>query len=185
MKTLFLCLVTIFLAGCIGGNNNSAGLPPELLVDQNPPSEIPVEENTNIPNLPDEILPEENSEPTENENTNPEPKPRPKPQVNPNQNSANETVEARDCEALSKELTKSFKDINFCEEDTDCRVVAGSCPFGCYVFHNFRLDFEEYQQELTTYQEHCGKCAYRCTAPPTDIKCIHGQCVDSSFDEDK
>jgi hypothetical protein len=90
---------------------------------------------------------------------------------------------AANCEALTQDLETSFADMNFCDSNDDCAVAVGSCPFGCYLFHNNKINFADYQTTLTAYQENCNPCTYRCAAAPraNDRRCIEGRCVDTRY----
>ncbi len=171
MKYLFLVPLSILMVAC-GGDTNGPALPPELqgtidasglpplLVD--PLSEFPLE--TTSPVAKSETAAEKDLIVTS---------------VAAVQNSN------VSCEAITQDLETSFADINFCETNDDCAVVEGSCPFGCFIFHNTGIDFSDYQPALTTYQDNCNPCEYKCGSAPrvNDRRCVEGRCIDARYIE--
>jgi hypothetical protein len=169
MKHLILAATAILIVGCGGGSTPSA-LPAELLgnvdnsglppVSADPLAEFPLE------TTPLEVVVDE---PVEVDTT--------EPVVAVAQNVS--------CEAITQDLETSFADMNFCETNDDCAVAVGSCPFGCFLFHNADIDFADYQPTLTAYQESCNPCEYQCASAPraTDRRCVEGRCVDSRYSE--
>lgn len=94
-----------------------------------------------------------------------------------------EPIAETNCEVLTQDLETSFADMNFCNTNDDCAVATGSCPFGCYLFHNRKIDFADYQPALTAYQENCDPCVYKCAAAPqvNNRRCVEGRCVDTRY----
>jgi len=172
MMRLTVLLLAAFLLTACGGQSQPA-LPPELQgtsplnnlppVLADPLAEFPLETESL------ETPPEETAETTP-ETTTPD---------------ATTPVVAGNCEAITLDLETSFADMNFCETNDDCSVAIGSCPFGCYLFHNSKIDFADYQPTLAAYQESCNPCEYKCAAAPrvTDRRCIEGRCVDTRYQE--
>lgn len=171
MKYLFLVALSILIIGC-GGNSNAPALPPELqgtidnsglpplLVD--PLSEFPLE--TTSPTTEVEAAIETDLPTT------------------PEVAVVNSNIS---CEAITQDLETSFADMNFCETNDDCAVAEGSCPFGCFLFHNADIDFADYQPTLTAYQENCNPCEYQCASAPrvSDRRCVEGRCTDTRYAE--
>lgn len=168
MKQFLVIGLVLFLTACGGGNKQV--LPPELqggpLVTENqgndPLSNLPFDPSVAPPEseaMPTEVLEEAGEEPTT------------KPLI------------AGNCAALTEDLETSFADINFCETNDDCAVAQGRCPFGCYLFHNSKIDFADYQEALTAYEEGCNPCDYQCAEAPkaSDRKCVEGRCVDTRY----
>ena len=143
MKYCILTLSAVLLVAC-GGTENRQVLPPELQgnplgntlppVSTDPLSEFPLETTESVTEVESETV--ESAETVE--------------VAEPN------VTVAANCEALTQDLETSFADMNFCDTNEDCAVAAGSCPFGCYLFHNAEIDFADYQPALTAYQESCN-----------------------------
>lgn len=170
MKHLLVVFGALFLTGCLGGDSGQV-LPPEL---NNPL-------NTDLPPVSGDPL--AGFPPIETPLTTPSTQtttPEGTPKSTENQNAAT----AANCEALIVDLENSFTDMNFCNTDAECAVAEGSCPFGCYLFHNTKLDFSDYQESLDTYRESCDPCEYKCATKPrqNDRRCKEGRCVDTRYD---
>ena len=172
MKYLFALLLAIVLTGCLGGGSNAPALPPEL--QSNPLN------TTGLPPVGADPLagfPPVNDVLTDTE-TLPETEPIDEAVVVETE----QTTQAN-CEAIVADLETSFSDMNFCTEDADCAVAEGSCPFGCFLFHNAKIDFTDYQPTLDTYRESCTPCEYKCGTKPrvSDRRCLEGRCTDVRF----
>ena len=170
MKYLCALLLVTILVGC--GNSSAPALPPELQgtidnsglppVSADPLAEFPLETtplDTEVEVVIEADLPETPAVVVANPNVS--------------------------CEAITQDLETSFADINFCETNDDCAVAEGSCPFGCFIFHNAALDFADYQPTLTAYQESCNPCEYQCASAPRekDRRCVEGRCTDARYAE--
>lgn len=89
-----------------------------------------------------------------------------------------------DCDKLEKEIKDLLKEVNYCEEDSDCVAEWGYyCPFGCYKFYNRNADLSKIDKKVKIYNENCIRCEYLCQQPPKleEIKCIEKMCVDIRF----
>lgn len=106
-------------------------------------------------------------------------------QAEENSNTPVSSAVAQNCEALTNDLETSFADMNFCNTNDDCQVARGSCPFGCYLFHNAAIDFADYQPALEAYQTSCNPCEYQCAEAPraADRRCVEGRCIDARFQD--
>jgi hypothetical protein len=173
MKYLLFATLSVFIVGC-GGNETPNVLPPELLgnvsnaglppISADPLAEFPIEALTPVTDTETAVEIETETEPT------------------PPVLVANANVS---CEAITQDLETSFADMNFCDTNDDCAVAQGSCPFGCFLFHNVDIDFADYQPTLTAYQENCNPCEYQCASSPrpNDRRCVEGRCVDTRYSD--
>ena len=174
MKYFVALLLAGALTGCLGGSTAPGGaLPPELQGGGSQPSSTgtvdPVDPLAGFPPLPADV--DSAPEPATNEepiSLTPETSP----------------ASATNCEAVVADLERSIVDMNFCSTDSDCAVGEGSCPFGCYLFHNKSIDFADYQATLKDYRDNCNPCEYKCASSPraTDRRCREGRCVDARFE---
>lgn len=171
MKHLAALVLALCLTGCLGGGGGGA-LPPELQ------GGTPVGE-TSIPIAGDPLAEFPPISPTDPP-SNPTPAPEPVDIIS----EPLLTHSNVDCEAVTADLETSFVDMNFCTTDSDCAVAVGSCPFGCYLFHNAAIEFDDYQPALTAYQENCDPCEYQCASAPraADRRCREGRCVDARYE---
>lgn len=170
MKHFLAIGLVLFLTAC-GGDNRQV-LPPELQggplsttpVTADPLSNLPFDPVAEVP-ITEEISEESSVAEAET----------PKPETT--------RLVAGNCEALTSDLETSFADMNFCETNDDCQVAEGSCPFGCYLFHNAKIDFADYKDALTAYQEGCNPCEYQCADAPkaSERRCVEGRCVDTRY----
>ena len=172
MKYFLSLALAVFLTGCLGGGDKAPALPPELQSNPLNTTGLPPVAVDPLSGLPPIIekpaettLPE--TDPVEEVETTPEPT----------------STTGANCEAIVSDLETSFSDMNFCSTDADCAVAEGSCPFGCYLFHNAKIDFADYQPTLDTYRESCTPCTYKCGTKPrvSDRRCKEGRCTDVRF----
>lgn len=173
MKYFLVIGLVLFLSAC-GSDDNRQVLPPEL--QGGPLTSTPVDTDTSS-NLPFNPLVESPAtEKISEETSTAETK-------NEKSSTASTSLMADNCEALISDLETSFADMNFCETNDDCQVAEGSCPFGCYLFHNAKIDFADYKDALTAYQEGCNPCEYQCAEAPkaSERRCVEGRCVDTRY----
>lgn len=178
MKKILLASLVLVLTACGGGSQQV--LPPELQGNGGLPGETPINQNNGLPfdssvqsPVSEEVAEEETEVASETV-----------AEITAETNSAPPRI-ASNCDAITADLETSFADMNFCETNNDCAVAEGSCPFGCYLFHNARIDFEDYQEDLKAYQDGCNPCEYQCSEAPraADRRCVEGRCVDIRFQE--
>lgn len=173
MKYFLALLGALVLTGCLGGSGaNGGALPPELQGGGQTPATgtvDPTDPLAEFPPLPTDTTPQpapvEVDQPI---SLTPDPS----------------TSGAVNCEAVVADLERSIVDMNFCSTDSDCAVGEGSCPFGCYLFHNKVIDFSDYEPALKNYRDNCSPCEYKCASSPraTDRRCREGRCVDARFE---
>lgn len=173
MKKYVLVIGSVlFLAAC--GSDKRQVLPPELQGGPLTNTSVDTQRSSNLPFDPlvkpaaaEEIAEEPPREETKKNVSSPKAAP----------------LMAGNCEAITSDLETSFADINFCETNDDCQVAEGSCPFGCYLFHNAKIDFADYKDALTAYQEGCNPCEYKCAAAPkaSERRCVEGRCIDTRY----
>jgi len=175
MKIFLFSLIfgtSVLLGGCLGGGDKAPVLPPELQEG------LPGSEGA-LPPVSDPLAGLPLIEPIKSESptkVDTQPQTALPPEVAP--------TAALNCEAITQDLETSFVDMNFCDSDSDCAVASGSCPFGCYLFHNVAIDFADYQPTLTAYQNNCDPCEYKCASAPraSDRRCRSGRCVDARYE---
>ena len=82
------------------------------------------------------------------------------------------------CEAIAAEYTALVSE-NTCDEDTDCRLLAGHCGVGLGgCFHVTSGPTQEDLNALETrwLDAECVAGVCDCAPPPTDVACIDGSC---------
>lgn len=67
-------------------------------------------------------------------------------------------------------------EFNFCEMDSDCKVVYGMCPLGCFfiVNKNKEEEIEKIKAELSKKCE--GTCVFNCDQGPSTLRCVNKVC---------
>jgi hypothetical protein len=81
------------------------------------------------------------------------------------------------CEA-KQELRSYVAERQRCAAATDCSIVMGSCPFGCYipVAKASASELTAKLSALGSRLDQAGhRCVYRCMAPPA-AACVEGRC---------
>jgi len=65
-----------------------------------------------------------------------------------------------------------------CGAASDCAIVSGACPFGCYI-PAAKSSAEQVKAKLSELGERLEKagarCVYRCMSPPAPA-CVAGRC---------
>jgi hypothetical protein len=87
------------------------------------------------------------------------------------------------CGALSEDKVKARFDAyvagaNSCERESDCTVVFGACPLGCFVAvrADRKADVEAKARDLLEEYRRGGKgCVYKC-AQPGPVSCVERTC---------
>lgn len=182
MKYFFALVLVLVLTGCFSSEPKQV-LPPELQGVDNPLLTTPPETKDPLAEFP----PIEKTEPPTGEATvvpdTTETQTPEKEEILPAPVATNNAAKS-DCQAIVADLESSFADINFCSSDADCTFAEGSCPFGCYLFHNKKLNFADYQPTLDEYKANCTPCAYKCASAPrqSNLRCREGRCVDVRYD---
>ena len=84
--------------------------------------------------------------------------------------------------AAKKELVAFLASREDCASATDCTIVPGSCPFGCFV-PAANAAAGEVTAKLAALGERLDKlgnrCVYRCMAPPAP-RCVEHRCTAGS-----
>ena len=83
------------------------------------------------------------------------------------------------CEFWYKRIEKVFDKANFCEGDTDCKVITLGgvyVEFGCYKFVNVATDENELLREVIEYSKKCARAINEC-APSPEVSCISNKCI--------
>jgi hypothetical protein len=86
-----------------------------------------------------------------------------------------------DCEALYNEIENDFIKANFCEQDSDCKVIelgGVHIKFGCFKFINKATDEAELYKKMQNYYIQCNREIDDCAPSPKPV-CINKKCVAS------
>lgn len=77
------------------------------------------------------------------------------------------------CSSPSAEeaMRQALADANFCEEESDCALLTGVCPFDCWVMVN-ESQSGAIAAQLAAYET---DCTYSCMPAP-DYECRAGKC---------
>ncbi len=91
------------------------------------------------------------------------------------------TATQAECAQLHDEIENDFKKANFCETDSDCKVVrlgGWYIDFGCYKFVNSVTNEEELLDKIHRYKDElrCSAKIDDCASSGTPV-CINRKCV--------
>ncbi len=75
-------------------------------------------------------------------------------------------------DARAKEIQNEINNANYCESDSDCRLVGDKCPFGCFIYVNKR-EMQRIKAMVDSYQ---STCMYACIQCVENAKCINNKC---------
>ena len=79
-------------------------------------------------------------------------------------------------------IDKEIKSANYCEVDSDCKVLGlgGSyIEFGCYHFINKNVDEESLINKIDKYSNKCTRIIDDCMPAPKPI-CINNKCTSNN-----
>lgn len=68
-------------------------------------------------------------------------------------------------------IEREIERANYCEVDSDCAMVPGECPFGCYITVN-KNHITEIQEKVNTFD---SNCVYGCLLCH-NVTCQQGKC---------
>lgn len=75
-------------------------------------------------------------------------------------------------ELPEKVVERRIEQANYCSVTSDCVVLPGKCPFGCYVLAN-RSEAPGIKRLM---ESHISSCVYSC-APQPEYTCRESRCV--------
>jgi hypothetical protein len=83
---------------------------------------------------------------------------------------------------LITEIKNLIKDMNYCEQDSDCgflrEKISLGCPFGCFNLVNKNADASQIISLGTKYfEQNNPTCLYSCTLEPEEIRCLNNKCI--------
>lgn len=76
-----------------------------------------------------------------------------------------------------EQIELAIDEANYCENDADCVVVTGQCPFGCYVLTN-EAEADRIDTMMSSYE---SDCVYSCL-PVQPVSCKENKCVMDEYD---
>jgi hypothetical protein len=83
------------------------------------------------------------------------------------------------CERLSDAALARMEHLAApCETADDCIVVDSVCPFGCFQVVSARAKLGPVRAAVARYFQRCTPCKNSCMAPPPQLACDEGRCVD-------
>jgi len=85
----------------------------------------------------------------------------------------------KSCQSIHNGIEKEFEEANFCNQDTDCKVISLGGPyieFGCYKFVNVNTDEAKLMEKVKAYDIKCGPMIDKC-AVVSKVVCISNKCV--------
>jgi hypothetical protein len=100
--------------------------------------------------------------------------------VLPKNNTFAAEVSKAACDALHDEIENDFKKANFCNTDSDCKVIrlgGWYIDFGCYKFVNSATKEDELLAKIEKYKD-VMKCSGKindCMSPGTPV-CVNKKC---------
>jgi hypothetical protein len=81
------------------------------------------------------------------------------------------------CQTAVQAVRDEIASINYCTRDSDCAVIRGRCPFGCYFLHNRSESLAPLESLIDeAYEEQqCKPCMYKCASQPP-LACVGKIC---------
>lgn len=86
-----------------------------------------------------------------------------------------------ECDALHDEIESDFKKANFCDTDSDCKVIqlgGWYIDFGCYKFVNIATREDELLAKIEKYKDvmRCSRKINECMSPGKPV-CVNKKCA--------
>ncbi|MDD5218856.1 MAG: hypothetical protein PHN49_09350 [Candidatus Omnitrophica bacterium] len=84
-----------------------------------------------------------------------------------------------ECEAMYNEIETALDKANYCEHDSDCKVLMLGGPyieFGCHHFVNKDTDTRAFMKKMQKYDERCDQMINDCNFVDKS-RCVANKCV--------
>jgi hypothetical protein len=87
------------------------------------------------------------------------------------------SAQKADCEERYLAIAQLKESASRCTQSSDCKIIGGSCPFGCTLAVNpASPDYEPMLIQMSSYHRRCPQCLYRCLPQGTEPVCCDGRC---------